>query len=335
MKKFQLIIICFLGTTIYCASFPDKLIDHDNSIQISKININIDITGGIAETTVDLTYFNPSDKFSEITLDYPVNAGQRLINFSSGITSPILKPSVKVTNKSSDNCDLLTLNNENLLFKIVSIPPNGYKKISFKIQEEMTLKNQKYSYFFPFTYEKSIPDFNICATVFSEKFFDGSWDSETLIDYHKYNYYLDKPINLLIPEKGFNLWIDSNYFYTNTYIEDGYKLTGFKTEGISEAFLGHNEQSNALNFTGLLKEGSGKIILQLQDRDGKESEKEIIVKPGRKNGPLEIKKMWAYKKIDYLRSLNKDIRKGVDEVSIKYALYIPEFIYTVKNKKEL
>lgn len=331
MKKFLLLLIIFLSTFIYSSSFPDRPINRDKRVQISKLYINIDFTGGIAETTVDITYFNPSEKYSDIQLEYPVNSRQRLITFTTGTDSSLQKSSIKVVNKRSDNLDSLSIINRNLIFNIVKIPPNGYKKLRFKIQEELLLENNKYSYLFPFTYDKSITDFTLCAKVFSNKVFDGIWDSEILIDYQKNNYYLDKPINLVIPEKGFNQWVDSTYFYTNVYIGDGYQLAVLKTEKITEVYTDLEVQSNLFNITGVLEESSGKIILKLLDSDGKQSEKEILIAKKDKNGPLNIEKLWAYKKIDYLSNLKSKDKKVIEEISNNYKLFIPGFSYVVEN----
>lgn len=268
MKKLLLLLFYILSASIHSISFPDRPINRDDSVQISKLYISIDITGGIAETTIDITYFNPSDKHSDIHLEYPINPRQRVISFTTGIDNSLLKSSIKTENNRSDNLDSLTLLNRNLFFKMVRIAPQGFKTLSFKLQEEMILENNKYSYTFPFTYDKSITDFVLCVRVFSNKVFNGIWDSETLIDYHKNNYYLESPINLFIPVKGFNHWIDGNHFYTNSYIRDGYKLERLKTENISEVYTDLEIQSNQINITGILKESSGKITLILLDRDG-------------------------------------------------------------------
>lgn len=62
-------------------------------------------------------------------------------------------------------------------------------------------------------------------------------------------------------------------------------------------------------------------------------EKEILISKKNKNGPLNIEKHWAYKKVENLDSLNNDNKKVVDKISNKYKLFMHGLSYTVKSSR--
>ena len=103
MLRISLLAICLLYVMPSCVrkvtaqktgttAIPVLKILNDTSItalQISKLNIDISVTGNIATTTFDISYYNNTDKVLEGEFDFPLADGQNICRYALDINGTL------------------------------------------------------------------------------------------------------------------------------------------------------------------------------------------------------------------------------------------------------
>jgi len=181
-RLFAVILLAVTATTTLAQSsppLPRPLIassEAEKPIRMQSLRISGDISGGMAETTVRMVFFNPNARLLEGELQFPLLAGQQVTAFALDIDGK-LRPAVPVEKakgrqifeaierRNVDPGLLEKTQGNNFKLRIYPIPPMGTRTVELKYAEALGRDGGRWSYRLPLAYGDRLQDFDLALKV--------------------------------------------------------------------------------------------------------------------------------------------------------------------------
>ncbi|MEO7310437.1 MAG: VIT domain-containing protein [Chitinophagaceae bacterium] len=236
------------------SAIPMLTVKPDNgspgNLQISQLHIDIQLTGNIATTTFDISFYNPSDKILEGEFDFPLADGQNISRYALDINGALREGVVvekakaraafeNTIRKGIDPGLVEKTKGNNFRTRIYPIPAKGYKRVVIGIEQTLGSVKEGLVYKLPLLAEKPMDQFSISAKVvkaaaepliqnnrfkgfgFVEK--EGDWSAK----FEAENYTVADQVELIVPEEDSQSFTEKydgkTYFYAHTTIEGAYQ----------------------------------------------------------------------------------------------------------------
>ncbi len=164
----------------YAASpTPPKLIETirgEQAIVLQSLHIGTDISGGLAQTTIDMVFYNPNGRQLEGNLAFPLLDGQRITAFALDINGklrnavPVEKAKGRqifeaVERRQVDPGLLESTEGNNFRLRIYPIPAHGTRSVRLQYAESMTRQGKEWVYRLPMGYGDGVRDFDLAMRV--------------------------------------------------------------------------------------------------------------------------------------------------------------------------
>ena len=146
------------------------------ALSISKLDVDVQITGTIATTTLDMTVYNPHNKILEGEFSFPVTDGQTVSRFALDINGKLREAVVVDKSKGRSTFEevirtkvdpaLLEWTRDNSFrARIYPIPERGKRRIVIAYEQQLTSVTNGLGYTIPFAYPTKIDAFTFHAVV--------------------------------------------------------------------------------------------------------------------------------------------------------------------------
>ncbi|MDB5208214.1 MAG: Protein of unknown function precursor, partial [Flavisolibacter sp.] len=122
-------------------------------LKISKLAVDIKVTGNISVTTFDITFYNGLDKILEGELDFPLADGQTIVRYAldingrlrEGVVVEKAKARVAFENTVRQGIDpglVEKTKGNNFRTRVYPIPAKGYKRLVIGIEQKLENKDE-------------------------------------------------------------------------------------------------------------------------------------------------------------------------------------------------
>jgi tetratricopeptide (TPR) repeat protein len=141
-------------------------------VRLQSLRINAEISGGLAQTTVEMVFYNPNAVQLEGELQFPLLPGQRVTAFALDIDGA-LRPAVpvekakgrmifeEVERRRVDPALLETTQGNNFKLRIYPIPPHGTRTVQLKYTEPLARQDAQLLYRLPLAYGAGVAEFEL------------------------------------------------------------------------------------------------------------------------------------------------------------------------------
>lgn len=158
---------------------PPRLMESSGAekpVQLQSLRISGEISGGMAETTVHMVFFNPNQRLLEGELQFPLLAGQQITAFALDMEGK-LRPAVTVEKAKGrqifeaierrrvDPGLLEVTQGNNFKLRVYPIPAMGTRTVEIKYAEALTRAGTRWSYRLPLAYGERLQDFDLALKV--------------------------------------------------------------------------------------------------------------------------------------------------------------------------
>ncbi|MBC7864233.1 MAG: hypothetical protein IAF38_14745, partial [Bacteroidia bacterium] len=216
-------------------------------LRMSRVKMDIKVTGNIATTTLDITYCNELDRILDGQFCFPLGEGQSISYFALDMDGKLRESSVvekakgrqtyeSVIRKKVDPALLEWTAGNNFKARVYPIPAKGCKRVIVGFEQELIATGKSYVYFQPLQFENKLEEFSFHAEVLNQtaspqqidengiplKFENKSENWVTEKTYSNYNG--NDPIAFEIPANGIarNVFEEQNengktVFYANLF----------------------------------------------------------------------------------------------------------------------
>ncbi|MEE1947294.1 VIT domain-containing protein [Pedobacter sp. KR3-3] len=150
----------------------------EQPVTLKKLDINVQLVGNIATTTMTMTFYNSSNRVLEGELTFPMPEGVTISRYALDINGkmreavPVEKAKAtevfeSIVRRRVDPGLLEKVEGNNFRTKIYPIPANGSRTIALAYEEELKLgANSTLRYHLPLAYPEKIAEFSLNATIF-------------------------------------------------------------------------------------------------------------------------------------------------------------------------
>ncbi len=176
--------VTLLLVTIACAAQSPELTVKDNpkAVYLQSLTTHITVTGNIATTTMEMTFFNTGQRILEGELIFPLPEGASVSRYAIDING-VLREAVPVEKEKGtmvfeaierrqvDPGLLEKTEGNNFRTRIYPIPARGSRKVLIAYDEELLLNsNHSLRYRLPMDYKRPIDHFTLDITVIQSSF---------------------------------------------------------------------------------------------------------------------------------------------------------------------
>ncbi|MGE0079552.1 MAG: VIT domain-containing protein [Bacteroidales bacterium] len=220
----------------------------ESTLKIDKLKIDVVTIGNIATTTIEMTFYNSTDKILEGELVFPLAEGQTVSRFALDVNGKLREGVVvekqkgqqvfeAVVRKNIDPGLLEKTKGNNFKARVYPIPAKGYKTALIAFESELIYSPSGYTYLLPMNYSEVVSSLKIHVEVLNqdtiptvdnnefESIQFKHWQNAYITDLEKENYLPNKQLGFRIPfqEINKNIWVDKgrveneNYFYVNIF----------------------------------------------------------------------------------------------------------------------
>jgi Ca-activated chloride channel family protein len=132
----------------------------ETPVRLQSASLDVDIGGGMADTTVDLVFHNPNRRVLEGELRFPLAPGQKILGFALDIGGE-MRPAVavdkargrqvfeEIVRRGVDPGLLETTQGDNFKLRIYPIPPGGERRVRLRIVQALARSGAEWGYRFP------------------------------------------------------------------------------------------------------------------------------------------------------------------------------------------
>lgn len=248
--KFLLGII-LLMTTLAVAQTPPAVMIKDNQsgrslpLGLYELDINVQIVGNIATTTLTMTFQNDLDRVLEGQLYFPLGEGQTVSRFAMDINGKLREGVVIEKNRGREIFEsivrqaidpgLLEYTSGNTFkSRIYPIPARGYKKLLVAYEQELSSNTVGFIYQLPLRFQEKVERFYLKVEVIKQplqpqwnqinemanlKF--NRWRQSFLAEAEKWYYLPNKTLSFTVPK----IKDQPRYFKESHQGEDWFYLT--------------------------------------------------------------------------------------------------------------
>jgi uncharacterized protein YfaP (DUF2135 family) len=247
MKKLILIPLLILSIAIQAQiiDFPKITInDSDQILGLHDLKINVEITGSIATTTLEMNFYNDANRVMEGELVFPLGEGQSVSRFAMDVNGRLREGVVvekdkgqkvfeSIVRRGVDPGLLEITKGNNFRSRVYPIPPKGYKRIVVAYEQELKSSEDGYVYMLPLNFNDRIKNFEMRVEVFNQKVKPvlaktsynnvvfNKWKTSYTAEVKETNFAPNKQFNFLVPfnPQKESILIDKgvvsnvNYFY--------------------------------------------------------------------------------------------------------------------------
>ncbi|NPD84826.1 DUF2135 domain-containing protein [Methanococcoides sp. SA1] len=178
MKALKLFLLVLLSSTCF-AQIPSLGVykgDKNVQLEISKLDIQIEVVGNIATTTYDMVFYNPYPTILEGELAMPLKNGQEIYRYALEINGKlregVIVEKVKarqafeaIVRKNIDPGIINKTKGNNFKTKIYPIPAKGTKRLVLALSETLNGDKENLNYSLPFGELNQIDDFSLKVKV--------------------------------------------------------------------------------------------------------------------------------------------------------------------------
>jgi Flp pilus assembly protein TadD len=147
-----------------------------SNLRLSAMKVSVVVTGNLARTTFDLTFFNPMDRVLEGELDFPLADGQTICRYAlevneklrEGVVVEKTKARVAFENTIRQGIDpglVEKTKGNHFRTRIYPIPAKGYKHLVIGIEQALSFSGDAFVYQLPLYTKDVIGDFSLRAKV--------------------------------------------------------------------------------------------------------------------------------------------------------------------------
>jgi Ca-activated chloride channel homolog len=144
----------------------------EQAIELHKLSIQSDISGGLAETTVRMTFYNPNNRQLEGNLQFPLLDGQQITAFALDINGalrqavPVEKAKGRqvfeeIERRGVDPGLLENTQGNNFKLRIYPIAAKGVRTVELKYSEALKRQDGKWLHTLPLAYGDAIKSFEL------------------------------------------------------------------------------------------------------------------------------------------------------------------------------
>lgn len=148
----------------------------ERPIALEGVKVRVDVTGAIAQTEVEMTFYNPNPRVLEGELDFPLLDGQTIVGFALDVNGR-LREAVPIEKSRGQAVfeDIVrgqvdpgllqqTLGN-NFKLRIYPLPPQGRRHVAIRYSERLITRDQQLVYRLPLEYAQRIDRFQLDVRV--------------------------------------------------------------------------------------------------------------------------------------------------------------------------
>ncbi len=145
-------------------------------LQITKLDVNVQITGTVATTTIDMTVYNPHNRVLEGEFSFPVSDGQTVSRFALDINGKLREAVVVSKTKGRETFEevirtkidpaLLEWTRDNSFrSRVYPLPPRGTRRLVLAFEQPLTSLTEGFGYTIPFAFPQPVSRFTFNAEV--------------------------------------------------------------------------------------------------------------------------------------------------------------------------
>ncbi|GAA4344319.1 hypothetical protein GCM10023184_45460 [Flaviaesturariibacter amylovorans] len=160
-------------------TLPMLQVAHDSgsrSLRLSRLLVHVQVTGHIATTTYDITFYNDQDKLLEGEFDFPLADGQSISRYAleiddklrEGVVVEKAKARVAFEQTVRGQIDpglVEKTKGNHFRTRIYPIPARGYKRVLIGIEEALPASATGLAYALPLAAGHPLDQFSVTATV--------------------------------------------------------------------------------------------------------------------------------------------------------------------------
>jgi hypothetical protein len=146
--------------------------DAETPIELRRLRLSSEISGGLAQTTVEMVFFNPNRRNLEGNLAFPLLDGQQISGFALDVEGklraavPVEKAKGQqifeaVERQRVDPGLLEATEGNNFKLRIYPIPPKGTRTVQIKYTEALTRQGKNWAFRLPLAYGTRWQDFEL------------------------------------------------------------------------------------------------------------------------------------------------------------------------------
>lgn len=196
--------------------------DSKTELEISKMDVNVEVIGNIATTTYDITFKNNTNRILEGDFEFPLGDGQTISSFALDINGELREGVVVEKEKGRQVFETVVRNNvdpgllevtqgNNFKTRVYPIPANGSRQLRISYEEVLTTDSGDLKYtFYPLLSQK-IKDFSFNVKVlktsdkpqrfnaYNKVISFNKWQEGYSASFSEKNFYSEKPVTIYIP----------------------------------------------------------------------------------------------------------------------------------------
>jgi tetratricopeptide (TPR) repeat protein len=153
-----------------------QTIGSETPIVLQSLRVSAEISGGLAETTVEMVFFNPNSRQLEGNLQFPLLEGQQITAFALDIDGnlrsavPVEKAKGRqvfeeIVRRRVDPGLLEKTQGNNFQLRIYPVPANGTRTVQIKYAEPLARQGANWTYRLPLAYGDKLRDFDLKLVV--------------------------------------------------------------------------------------------------------------------------------------------------------------------------
>jgi tetratricopeptide (TPR) repeat protein len=224
---------------------PSLSVKHSDTLQqieMTRMNVDVTVTGNIAVTTFDMTFYNPFERDLEGEFSLPLNDGQDICRYALEINGKMREGVVVEKIKARQTFEAIVRQNvdpgiagitKGNFFKtrIFPVPAKGTKRVIVAVSETLKGDINNLYYVLPANASGSIGEFKLNVKIIKnkdeEKNIAGAFenlkfdnrDNAFLLNFERKMFVFDEPLKFIIPRftEGHQLFTcdldNKTYFY--------------------------------------------------------------------------------------------------------------------------
>ncbi|MBC7861843.1 MAG: DUF2135 domain-containing protein [Bacteroidia bacterium] len=167
------------------AKFPTILIKNKEGdtasvpMRMSRVKMDVKVTGNISTTTLDITYCNDLDRILDGQFCFPLGEGQSISYFALDMDGKLREASVvekakgrqtyeSVIRRKIDPALLEWTAGNNFRARVYPIPAKGCKRVIVGFEQELIPTGKSYVYYQPLLFDKKLEEFSVRAEVLNQ-----------------------------------------------------------------------------------------------------------------------------------------------------------------------
>ncbi|MCB9232183.1 MAG: DUF2135 domain-containing protein [Bacteroidia bacterium] len=207
------------------SSFPTIMIKEEGGsrpLHMDELSIRVEVVGAIATTTMEMSFFNATDRILEGQFYFPLGEGQTVSRFALDVNGQMREGVVvekekgemvfeSVVRRNIDPGLLEWTKGENFKARIYPIPAHGHKRLLIAFEQELKSLETGNLYLLPLNFKEKVDKFNLKVEVFKQKIAPRldqnqlanltfkNWQENYVAEMHEENYLPNKQLGFVLP----------------------------------------------------------------------------------------------------------------------------------------